>query len=326
MPEENDNTNGTEEITVDNSADPVSADGGQEASFDIDSYSRYGDVVPDSIDSLLPSGSEGGGEEIPPVTDGTAAPSPDGQGQDNDTPAPQPGTQQPQPADGSDAQQASSTDPLTEVKGQIAELTNLLSSQATQQQNQEQQAEATPLDSVPDYNFEVPDQLVSMLASEDAGERKQAIAALVRGTAQTVHQQMLEVVKHVQESVPNTIQQHVQQQQVQQQVNTEFYGKYPQLNNPNLRPVVAKVAQGLMQQQLAVGIQPSWSPQFMEQVGGEVLKLLNMQQQAPAATPAPAVQPATTPAMFGGNNGGGANQNPRLAKGRMTQQQYMDEL
>lgn len=320
----------TTEPTTQESATPA-------APVDLDIMSRYGEVVPDTVKGFL--GDEGDGvgvqQNTPPAQGGTAPPA-DGQGvgegqqpaQQN--PAQQPATtqqqQQPQGGQGYD---------FAALQAQISNLTNTLQGQQTQTQQPQGGQQEDALDTVPDYNFEIPDQLVNMLNSEDPGERKTALGTLIRGVSQTIHQQLAGVVKEVRDSVPNSINDAIQMQQFQSQVNTEFYGKYPDLNTPEKRQVVHAVALNLMRQDAQMGVQPAWTPQFMERVGQAVNQMLGVQQPAqPAAQPngqepaQPVVQQqAASPATFGGaTTGVQAGTEGKMGKGRTTQQDYMDEL
>lgn len=296
------------------------------ADNDIDLASRYGDELPDVVQSLLPSGNEAGEEPIAqPQTPGGAVPPTDGSqpAVPQAQPGTQPVTQQPQPQPGV------TPDPIAQVQQQIAGLTQVLSSQQAQTQAPQGEPAADPLETVPEYNFDIPDQLVNMMASEDPAERKQAMASLVRGVSQTIHQQLTETIKGVRDSVPQSIGQAIQMQELSRTVNTDFYGKYPTLNTDQMRPIVKSTAEALMKQDIAMGIQPQWTPQFMERVGVAVNQLLGP-QAAPAAVapnngvPAAPAAPAATepPAAFGA---GGANHAGKMGKTRTTQQDIMDQ-
>ena len=304
---------------------PVSADAPISEELQSDLQSRYGDVLPDVIQDLMPqetpvvAKTEGGEKTDPQPNDGTA-PSADG-GQ----PA-QPATTTTQPEGGVQP------DELAQAKVMIANLQNLVQSQAAPVQTPAaqpggEQQPVNPLEVIPDYDFDMPDQLVTMLASEDPVERKQALNSLTKGIAQTVHQQTMKtvagVITQMQTDIPNATMQQFQQQQLQSQVAGDFYGKFPNLNNDAIKPSVRQVAEQLMKSDLLLGIQPAWTPAFMDRVAAGVNALFG---QPIPETPAPATPPVDPPASFGGANGGGAMQANTLAKGVTTQQDHINSL
>jgi len=317
----------TEGVNVNpaNVPDPIA-----DVSYDLETYSRYGDIVPESVKDLLPNGGDTGGssqQTATPPEGGTAPPA------DGGTPA-QPATQPTQPDGGSQANN-------TAVQTQIANLTQLLQSptpmatQPSQGQPQQQQPaqgdQKNPLENMPEYNFEIPDQLVNMMASEDPGERKRAMGALVKGVSQTIHQQVVDVIKHVQESMGGNITTQIQNHQAQQQVYNDFYGAYPHYNTPALRKVVHGMAIQLIQQDASMGVRTQWNKNFQQRLGDAVTNSLkaagiNLGGQQPAAQTTTNAAPANPPAAFGGTNGGGAHTAGKMAKGRKTQQDYMDDL
>lgn len=305
---------------------PVSADTKPSEELQSDLTSRYGDVIPDVINELMPQGdvpaaapkTEGGEKTDPQPNDGTA-PSADG-GQ----PA-EPAKTTTQPEGGVQI------DELAQAKAIIANLQSLVQSQVQVQQPAAQPAPTeqpkNPLEVLPDYDFEMPDQLVTMLASEDPAERKQALASLTKGIAQTIHQQTMgtvaQVIKQMQTDIPQATMQQVQQQQMQDKVAGDFYGKFPHLDNPALKPSVRTIAETLMKQDLLVGVQPAWTEAFMDRVATGVQALFG---QPAAAQPTTATPPVTPPATFGGNSGGGAMEANTLAKGVTTQQDLINDL
>lgn len=295
---------------VDIHAEPVN--GGD--SMDQDLVSRYGDVLPDVLGDIIPRDAKEESTEETTQPEGNASPA-EGQG-DPSQPATQP-IAQPQVSP-----------EIAALQQQIAGITNLLNAS---QGGQQQQAPATQAQqqagdqdhyATPGYDFEIPDQLINALASEEPTERRQAISAVMKGVAQTVHQQVMQSVKSIQSAVPDTVQAHIHRAQEMQRVNTEFYQEFPQLNTPELRPVVMNTARTIIQAAQAAGQPVAWTPAFAKQVGTQVMQVLGMQQAAPAA-PAPIPAP---PTVFGGSAAGGASEGSRLNKRPTTQQDYMNEL
>ncbi len=273
--------------------------------------SRYGDEVPDMLADMMPA------EGLPIAVPVDAAAPPEttttGETPPEAVPAPE-----------------VVPDPLQAVRDQITDLTQAVTAQATP----EAAPAPTPVDvynEVPEYNFDIPDNLVTALNSEDPAERKIAIGSLMTGLSQTIHQQLSTVIRDLRDSVPETINQHTQAIQQQQQIQSEFYGKYPQLNNASLRPLVHSTAMTLMQQAQSTGQAVGWTPEFMDSIGAKVLATLNaatgVAQAAPVPVPMPvAVPPVSPPATFGGNTGGGANQAATMVRGNTTQQDFMASM
>ena len=305
---------------------PASELGAVSEELQSDLTSRYGDILPDVIEELLPAGkvpaAVEGGEKTDPQPEGGTAPSTDG-----GEVIPEPVTKITQPEEGGQP------DELAQARAVITQLTSLV--QGQQPVGEQSTAEVpageqlvNPLEVVPDYDFDIPDQLVTMLASEDAGERKQAMGALTKGIAQTIHQETMgtvaKVIATLQTEMPQAMMQQVEQKQQQAQIGKDFYSKYPTLNNPALMPTVSSVAKTLMQQDLLLGIQPQWNEAFMDRVATGVQALFG---KPATPTPTPETPPIVEPvAVFGGSTGGGALQATTLAKGVTTQQDHINDL
>jgi ribosomal 50S subunit-associated protein YjgA (DUF615 family) len=199
-------------------------------------------------------------------------------------------TQTQQETGGTPAVQPQAQPALTveQLMAQNAELLNVVKSlqqpqvQPNQQQQQIQgqangqhahQVQPETLTQIPSYDFNIPDQLVNMLASEDPVERKQALAATVQGVATTVHQQVLQqvgtIVQHLQTTIPQQIAQAQQAAAVRQHVVSDFYGKYPQLDTPELRTVVQTIAN-----QYFATNPPQWNATARDAIAAKVVQAI----------------------------------------------------
>ncbi len=195
--------------------------------------------------------------------------------------------------------------------------------QGGEQPNQPQD----PLTSVPGYEYNIPDQLVAAMASEDPGERKKATAMLVKGVAQGVHQTITTAVRgelqRLQQALPAMIAQYMQHSQISSTVESDFYGKFPNLKHDQLRPLVARVTGEIMQREKL----QAWSPELRDRVGNTVIELLRNAAQMANGVPAVAAAPVVVqpqPAMFGGNTAVGS---PRAANGAVkSQQDHMTDI
>lgn len=200
--------------------------------------------------------------------------------------APSPAEQQGQPP----APAATATPPapgadLGTLQQQIALLTeHALRTPATPPQGQPQAPDvALPQHG---YSFTLPEPLVAAMASENPVERGQAIGALIQGTAQHVHR---EVVRHMRAEfarvMPQFVQQQIQAATHQQALATDFYSAYPQFNNPAIKQLVGTIAPQVAHRMGAQG----WTVELRDAIAREVQNILqSVNGQAPQpAAPAP---------------------------------------
>lgn len=193
-------------------------------------------------------------------------------------------------------------------------------------QDSKDEGEADPWSHVPSYDYNVPDQLVEMMGSEDPNERKQAMGFLVKGVAQGIHQQIMSTVgsqfQNLQQHIPQTVQQMQQTQAVQQQVATDFYGTYPEFNDPNITPIVQNVAKQVMEEQG----KNAWDQSLRDEIGKRVKGILgkvagsNTQQQQNTAPKTPANPPATF------QNGGASSRAGGMKSQPTTQQDHIVDI
>ncbi len=175
--------------------------------------------------------------------------------------------------------------------------------QSTQQQQQQvgqQQRQQDPYAAyVPAYEYQLPEPLAQLLDSEDPAERQQGVKAIMTGISRTVHRQMLEQFQGMLSVyVPRQIEQHQQQQTLQSEIQRDFYGTYKELDNPDVRRIVATIAPQVMQE---IGVS-DWSPVLRDTLAQRVKAMLSLgrvpvqqQQQPPAiidqGSRGPVVQP-----------------------------------
>jgi len=248
--------------------------------------------------------------------------------------APQPVSVTPAQVPASGSPQA--TAPLTPeqivaLQQEVSRLQNLVqtapAAQAPQQQPQGQPAASTaendPFKTVPDYGFNIPDQLVDMLGSEDPVQRKQALGYTMQGLAKAVHQTVLSVVaerfQHVETNLPKTVFERLELARQEQQVGSDFYGAYPNLNKPELRPLVRQVGEAVLRETKAT----TWNAQLRDLIAQRVLA--SLQGVVQPATPAKPAAPAAQPVMFGGSSSSG-NARAEGPKGPKTQQDHMADI
>lgn len=122
----------------------------------------------------------------------------------------------------------------------------------------------------PFAQVQIPDEIVRLLESDDPLDRKRALAALVAGTGRLVYQRVLDRVQALSETLPRQVEQAALSVAEQQRIYADFYGKFPELNRPELRPLVAQVAQQVAQER---GI-TAWSEAVRDEIGNRVKGLL----------------------------------------------------
>lgn len=185
---------------------------------------------------------------------------------------------------------------LQELKDTVASMTQQLQQQqatATAQPQGGQTASPETGPVTPEYQFDIPDGLMSLLDSEDAGERKKGISSLLQGTAKSIHQQVMETVQTQFEAVPQVIQGVIQQQEVSRQIFSDFYEKNPDLNKPELRNLVVGAAGAVMQE---TGLQ-TWSETLRNKIAERVRALIGSGQAVSTQTKVPVVP--QTPVQIG---------------------------
>lgn len=150
---------------------------------------------------------------------------------------------------------------------------------------------------VPPYAFNLPDALLTGLASEDPAERKHATGALLTGAAQAIHRTVMANVETMLNRMPELVQGMLVQHQQQQEIFQDFYGSYPELNKPELRPLVLNTAKQVLQE---TGAQ-SWSPEVSKAIGTRVKSIIAAVIPTGAPLPTASTVPSTPtpPPQFG---------------------------
>lgn len=102
---------------------------------------------------------------------------------------------------------------------------------------------------IPEYNFTVPKELIQHLTSEKIEDFESGVVGLAKGIAGAVHAQMLNHMEQLYkprfDGIPQQVIQMLRAHQTAKAVETDFYGKYPELNHPSLRSLVKQTAASL---------------------------------------------------------------------------------
>lgn len=204
------------------------------------------------------------------------------------------------------------------LKKQLKEANDVMEQmKAMAASNQAQKQKEPPKDDTPAYDFKFPEPLLRALQSEDPKEFQEGMANLSTGVARGVHQT---VMKQVYDLMPKVIaasvqamQQHSTMTNETQTMRSDFYGKYPHLDKPELHPIVGMVAQQLGDELKVSG----YSAEFRDALAAR-LSAMGIGTAAPVQ---PITPPPPQPTIM---SGGGARPAPTFADEQ--QKQMMDLL
>lgn len=141
----------------------------------------------------------------------------------------------------------------------------------------------TPAEEFPSYLYEIKDDLVNAIRAEDPAIVRQAIQYIVQQTALSVHKNLRQEYRtHTQDAVQRYVQTHVKQTRESDEVQTDFYSRYPELNNPAGRSVVIAAAQSLFTDSAP----PRYTPQLGDQIAKKAKELIASIAGVPPGPPA----------------------------------------
>jgi hypothetical protein len=155
---------------------------------------------------------------------------------------------------------------------------------------------------LPHYAYEINEHMVRAVTSEDIMERANALKAFATNLSQTVHMRAVEQMRQeVAAAIPVFVTQMIAQEYAKREIARDFYGTFPELNRPEVAPIVAQVAQQVMTELRA----NDWNQRVRDTVGARVKAMLGAiagqvqpQQQAPVMT-----TQAATPLQRDNNSG-----------------------
>lgn len=176
----------------------------------------------------------------------------------------------------------------------LAELRDKLATPAPAPSESRPETPPEPEDYFPDVA--VPPALINAMASDDPTERQTATTLLVRGTMNMVMRKSVEMWQQfIREGLPELLEQHTTVQAQAKSIEQDFYGTYPKLNNPALKPLIATITQQEIQ---GLGQQyRGWTPELRDAIATKVLGLFAGLMDAPTQPASPQVQPfSPTPA------------------------------
>lgn len=159
-----------------------------------------------------------------------------------------------------------------------------------------------------DYSFNISPKLYNALFGSEVAdeERMMALQGFASGIATTVHNNIMESLgswtKRQFNAVPRVVNYLVEQREASRattkSLRDDFYGTFPELNKPELSPIIRATIQSVQKETGA----KVWTPQMRNLVGERVKKVLSAYAQAnapvapaPKTVPASVTPPATKP-------------------------------
>jgi hypothetical protein len=200
---------------------------------------------------------------------------------------PQAAPQQPTPPEAQPAapQQPNELETLRQQLGMVTkELQTLRQPQQPQSPGGQQ-----PIDPVPAYQYEIPEQLVQLMASEDPGHRKLALSNVMTAVSRSVHGLMQRELAQV---IPALARQVMMEHLGQQEVGKDFYSVYRDLDKPELRPLIYQIAAGWAQQNPGA----VWNAQTRDAIARAVYQTFGRPMPGNGAA-APPAAPVMMPTM-----------------------------
>lgn len=148
----------------------------------------------------------------------------------------------------------------------------------------------------PDFGrIVIPPQVIQAMEHDDPAVRAQGYQAFAGGVGNLIYTQAMQQVEQqmqqLVQDMPNVVQNHFASTQRRQHVEQDFYGTYPQLNTPALRPLVMQTAAAVLKETGATG----WTQEARDAIAHRVFEMFQgalPQQAAPIAPVAPPAPPA----------------------------------
>jgi hypothetical protein len=170
-----------------------------------------------------------------------------------------------------------------DLESLMRQQTNTIAAALNRQPQQQQTPSAPPNK----FNLAVPDQLMGALRSEDPAEFKAGVGALINSLANHVWEHFRQAVQgELLPMIPRMIEQHTSSAREQESVGRDFYGTYPQLQNPMFAPMIQTVGATIAEEYARAGRSIAWGPELRDEIAKRIFSVLpslreQQQQQAP---------------------------------------------
>lgn len=152
---------------------------------------------------------------------------------------------------------------------------------------------------LPKYDFNIPDALIEVLTTEtDKGKFKEGVAALASGIANAIQATMLPYIEAQFnprfDNIPQMLAQHIQGMERAKTTRQDFYGTYPELDQPALYSFIRQIGDATAKELNIT----EWNQTLRDETAKRVKAII---AQA-TGTKTPAKPAATPPRMIGGNS------------------------
>lgn len=154
---------------------------------------------------------------------------------------------------------------------------------------------AAPTVEMPSYAFQIPDQIMALMASENPVERKQGVGVMLQGVARNVHHHVVTSMRReLAQVLPRLVTHVASNRDTARNVFQDFYGTYKELNVPELRPLIVATAEQVAQEIGAT----TWDDRLKKAIYDRVVATLNAARgqqnggQVPQAPAPPAMVPS----------------------------------
>jgi chemotaxis protein histidine kinase CheA len=172
------------------------------------------------------------------------------------------------------------------MQAQMAQMQNELSGlrnyqaqvqqvQAQQQQQAQQTQQAQQQQQQQEFGFNVPDEYMNAINSEDPAQRKQALNQLLSATAQSIYARTTQEMNQRFAQIPNQMEPVLNAREYEQRIKQDMYGTYPEL--VGMEAQVAAVATQLQQQGVFPG--GGWNENFRDAIAEKLSPMVPAIQQ-----------------------------------------------
>lgn len=134
--------------------------------------------------------------------------------------------------------------------------------QAQQQQVQQQAQQQTQQQQQEEFTFNVPDEYMNAIGSEDLTTRKNALNQLLSATAQSIYARTTQDMNQRFAQIPSQMEPVLNAREYEQRIKADMYGTYPEL--VGMESQVAAVASQLQQQGVFPG--GGWNENFRDAI------------------------------------------------------------
>lgn len=191
--------------------------------------------------------------------------------------------------------------------------------QGTQSQSQGQtpQGQGPQTPDIPPYEFEIPEEIMRLVDSDDERDRRVGMKRLLQGYARAIHKTVREhelpgIERLIKENIPQSPQtsQANPQQELARRIEEDYFSNFPDLKDPKIQAVNTQAWNEVMHSLHAQGYNVQelrWTPELRNRVGERARAIVRgMGGSTPQSTqpqPAPRSAPRRAPAQPGGGGG-----------------------